>query len=121
MKTLTLMPTVVPQSYILAARRPNTARRAFTLIELLVVIGITVILFSLLLRPLVESLRLTQSAQVQAAAQDAGRITLERLTRELGSAVFVYDNASHAFVSTNVAGTPPTGAQTDRFYKLPRH
>ena len=82
-------------------------RAAFTLVEMLVVIAITVILFALLLRPLVESLRLTQSAQVQAAAQDAARITMERITRELGSAVYVYDNASHPFL--NATAPVPAG------------
>lgn len=114
MKTaVNLMLSLKPQMKPLSARGRSAVQRAFTLVELLVVIAITVILFSLLLRPLVESLRLTQGAQVQAAAQDAGRITLERLTRELGSAVFVYDNASHPFA--NAAGTTPAGAQTDRF------
>ncbi len=88
-------------------------RRAFTLVELLVVIAITVVLFTLLLRPLVESLRLTQSAQIQAAAQDSARTTLERISRELGSAVYVYDGTSHPFPSSG--NTAPAGAQTDHF------
>ena len=69
----------------------------FTLVEILVVIGITAVLFFLLLGPLVNSFRLTQRAQMLVAAQDSARRTLETLTRELGSAAYVFDNASHPF------------------------
>ncbi len=85
-------------------------RQGFTLIELLVVIAITAVLFFLLVRPLIESLRLTQRAQLQAAAQDSARKTLEIISRELASAVYVFDNASHPF--TLPAGTTPTANDT---------
>lgn len=85
-------------------------RPGFTLIELLVVIAITAVLFFLLVRPLIESLRLTQRAQLQAAAQDSARKTLEIISRELASAVYVFDNASHPF--TLPAGTTPTANDT---------
>ncbi len=94
---------------------PRTAqvrrlRQGFTLIELLVVIAITAVLFFLLVRPLIESLRLTQRAQLQAAAQDSARKTLEIISRELASAVYVFDNAGHPF--TLPAGTTPTANDT---------
>lgn len=76
-------------------------RRAFTLIELLIVIGLTAVLFALLLVPLVSAIRYTQQAQIVTAAQDAARTTRERLTRELGSALFVFDGTSHPFITTN--------------------
>ena len=76
-------------------------RRAFTLIELLIVIGLTAVLFALLLVPLVSAIRYTQQAQIVTAAQDAVRTTRERLTRELGSALFVFDGTSHPFLTTN--------------------
>ena len=75
--------------------------RAFTLIELLIVIGLTAVLFALLLVPLVSAIRYTQQAQIITAAQDAARSTRERLTRELGSALFVFDGTSHPFVTAN--------------------
>ena len=75
-------------------------RRAFTLVELLIVIGLTAVLFTLLLVPLISSIRYTQQAQIVTAAQDAARTTRERLTRELGSALFVFDGTSHPFVTT---------------------
>ena len=75
----------------------KTLRRAFTLIELLIVIALTAVLLTLLIVPLISALRYTQQAQIVTAAQDAARIVKERITRELGSAVFVFDGTSHPF------------------------
>ncbi|MGI4787485.1 MAG: PulJ/GspJ family protein [Janthinobacterium lividum] len=79
----------------------RTAARAFTLVEILIVIALTAVLFALLLIPLVSALRYTQQAQIVTAAQDAARITKERITRELGSAIFVFDGTSHPFQTAN--------------------
>lgn len=79
----------------------KTLRRAFTLIELLIVIALTAVLLTLLIVPLISALRYTQQAQIVTAAQDASRITRERITRELGSAVFVFDGTSHPFQTAN--------------------
>ena len=80
-----------------------SARRGFTLIELIVVIAVTTVLFSLLIIPLIAALRFNQQAQSVTASQDAARITRERLTRELGSAVFVFDGTSHPFQAATIA------------------
>jgi prepilin-type N-terminal cleavage/methylation domain-containing protein len=93
-------------------RRHSGSRRAFTLIELLIVIGLTAVLFALLLVPLVSAINYTRQAQIVTAAQDAARITRERLTRELSSAMYVFDGTSHPFLVP--AGTPPT--QSDDRY-----
>ena len=77
--------------------RRTPLNRAFTLIEILIVIALTAVLFALLIIPLVSALRYTKQAQIVTAAQDAARITRERITRELGSAVFVFDGTSHPF------------------------
>lgn len=82
-------------------RLHNPLRRAFTLIELLIVIALTAVLLTLLIVPLISALRYTQQAQIVTAAQDAARITRERITRELGSAVFVFDGTSHPFQTAN--------------------
>ncbi len=79
----------------------RTLRRAFTLIELLIVIALTAVLLTLLIVPLISALRYTQQAQIVTAAQDAARITRERITRELSSAVFVFDGTSHPFQTAN--------------------
>ena len=93
------------------ARQFNkTQEQGFTLIELLVVLAITAVLFGLLLVPLVQAVRLTQRAQILAAAQDSARKTLEQVAREAGSAVYVFDNASHPFTYT----TAPA-ANADKF------
>ena len=91
---------VPPGSNFMNTLRPKTSsntRRAFTLIELLVVIAVTTVLFSLLLIPLISALRFNTQAQSVTASQDAARTTREILTRELGSAVFVFDGTSHPF------------------------
>ncbi len=75
----------------------NLGQRAFTLIELLVVIAVTAVLFSLLIIPLISALRFNEQVQSVTASQDASRVTREGLTRELGSAVFVFDGTSHPF------------------------
>ena len=79
----------------------KTLRQAFTLIEILIVIALTAVLFALLLVPLVSALRYTQQAQLVTAAQDAARSTEERITRELSSAIFVFDGTSHPFQLTS--------------------
>jgi len=91
--------------------RANT-RRGFTLIELIVVIAVTTVLFSLLIIPLISALRFNQQAQSVTASQDASRITRERLTRELGSAVFVFDGTSHPF---SVPAGTVVGPGDDRY------
>ena len=93
------------------------ARAGFTMVELLVVIGISVLLFGLLLKPLVDSLSLTQQAQATAAAQDSARKTMEIMTRELGSAAYIYDNASYPVAGTtaNATATASNPYPFDRF------
>ena len=93
-------------------------RFAFTLVEILVVIGITAVLFFLLLGPLVNSFRLTQRAQMLVAAQDAGRRTLENLTRELGSAAYVFDNTSHPFAQLVAVDAEYTQDQFSNFLDI---
>ncbi len=97
----------------------GTRRRAFTLIELIIVIAITAVLFGLLLTPLISAIRYTQQAQIVTAAQDAARTVKEGLTRELGSALFVFDGTSHPFLVTGATtyadGTPRPGPSDDRY------
>lgn len=79
-----------------ALRRYDAKKRspqnAFTLVELLVVIAITSILLGLLFGPIISSFNLTRRARSISQAQDAARFGLERLTRELGRATYIYDN-----------------------------
>lgn len=77
--------------------RSASVRCAFTLIEILIVLALTTLLFALLLVPLVSAIKYTRQVQSLTAAQDAVRITRERLTRELSSAVFVFDGTGHRF------------------------
>lgn len=62
----------------------------------MIVVVITILMLGLILGPVVQTFNLTSRAQKQIEAQDAARATLERISRELAEAVFVYDNTSHA-------------------------
>lgn len=70
----------------------------FTLVELLVVIAITAILLGLLLIPLVQGFRLTRQGQIQAQAQDATRLAINRLANDLKRAAYVFDNADRVIM-----------------------
>ena len=102
----------------LLPRKIAKTNSGFTLVEILVVIGITAILFFLLLGPLVNSFRLTQRAQMLAAAQDDARKTLEILTRELGSAAYIFDNNSHPFTQATPASTQYSQDQFSNFLDI---
>ena len=78
------------------SRTPVRSRGGFTLIEVLVVLAITAILTTLLVTPMVQSFNITRRAQATILSQESGRQALEQLTRELQSAVFVYDNTGEA-------------------------
>ncbi len=101
------------------AETRRDAARAFTLIEILIVIALTAVLFALLLIPLVSALRYTQQAQIVTAAQDAARIAKERIARELGSAVFVFDGTSHPFQLTSGTTVAPGDDAYTNFLDLP--
>ena len=92
--------------------------RAFTLIEILIVIALTAVLFALLIIPLVSALRYTKQAQIVTAAQDAARITKERITRELGSAIFVFDGTSHPFQLSSGTTVAPGDDKYTNFLDL---
>lgn len=72
----------------------NARRAAFTLAELLVVMAISIILLALLFGPMIQSFNFTRKARAVSQAQDAARFGLQRLTRELSQATFVFDNSS---------------------------
>lgn len=80
-------------------------RAGFTLIELLVVIAITVLLFALLFTPMIASFNLTRDARIKIEVQDAARMNLERISRELSDAMFVYDNSQTPMMVRNPSGT----------------
>lgn len=84
------------------ARQRRTAWKepfaAFTLVELLIVIALTGLLLALLFGPLIQGFRLTRRATALVQAQDASRFGLERLTRELRQATYVFDNSATPIV-----------------------
>ena len=74
------------------SRTDGRSDRAFTLTELLVVIAITTILLGLIAIPLIQSFNITKRIRGQATAQEQARLGVERITRELGQAAFLFDN-----------------------------
>ncbi len=74
------------------------SQKGFTLLEMMVVIVITIIMIGLVLGPVVQAFNLTSRAQKQIQAQDTARQLLERISRELSEAVFVYDNTSRPII-----------------------
>lgn len=88
--------------------------RGFTLMELLVVMAISVILMYLVLAPVYKSFTLTRSAQAMVDSQDAARMALQGISRELGQAMYVYDNSSVQITAnvTDMPGSAPADAET---------
>ena len=88
-------------------------RRGFTLVELLVAMAVSSILLFLVMYPVINSLKMTRQAQAMVEAQDCARMTLAALSRELGQAMFVFDNAQVPItIDTGGVIPPPAVAQT---------
>lgn len=95
------MMTINNKSHI----KSHRGRGGFTLAEVLVVMAISAILMALVLAPVVQSFQLTRQAQAMVDSQDAARMALASISRELGQAMFVYDNAQVLLVPAT-AGLP---------------
>jgi len=96
------------------------SRRGFTLVELLVAMAVSAILLFLVLGPVVKSLQMTRQAQAMVDAQDAARITLLTISRELGQAMFVYDNAQVPYaIDTSTVDAPPNASDIQTPIMLP--
>jgi len=54
--------------------------------------AISMLLLGLIVGPVIQSYNLTQRAQVMVHAQNTARTTLEKISREISEAMFVYDN-----------------------------
>lgn len=98
---------------ILAERymsHPGRHNRGFTLIELLVVMAISIILMGLVLYPVYQSFVITRQAQAMVESQDAARTALQMISRDLGQAMYVFDNAQGPI--TPFSGDLPSGVTT---------
>lgn len=82
-------------------------RRGFTLVEILVVLAILVILFGLLFAPMMTSMEMTTRGRSQVRMQDAARLTIEQIHRELAEAMYIYPTPT----IVTPAGTIPDYSQ----------
>jgi prepilin-type N-terminal cleavage/methylation domain-containing protein len=89
--------------------------RGFTMTELLVVIAITSILMGLLFIPIIQGFNVTRRARAESEAQTAARTGLERITREIRSAAYVFDNtgAPVAIPLNRTVNMAPGGTPTN--------
>ena len=69
-------------------------KSGFTLMEILVVLVITMILMGLVMWPLIRSFELMKSAQTMVDSQNSARAAMAQISRELGQAMYVYDNSA---------------------------
>jgi len=74
--------------------------------------AVTSILLFLVMGPVIQSLRMTRQAQAMVDSQDAARMALLTISREMGQAMFVYDNAQSAF-TIDLTGVPGTLTPAD--------
>jgi hypothetical protein len=82
--------------------------RGFTLIEILVVLALTMMTMGLIFGPLVQSLRITRSAEIIVRTQDNARFALAQVSGDLSNAMYVFDNTTDYvnFRVPNAMGSP---------------
>lgn len=87
-------------------------RSAYTLVELLTVIAISSVLLTLILFPLFQAFNATKQTQLYADALAASKRVIEKVTKEIGSAVAIRDisgtNGSCTVVVPGRSGTIST-------------
>ena len=95
--------------------------KGFTLIELLVVMAISIILMGLVLYPVYQSFVITRQAQAMVESQDAARTALQMISREMGQAMYVFDNAQQPVtpIPTDLPPDVPAGTDVEAPIMLP--
>lgn len=83
-------------------------KSGFTLIEMLVVLALTMMVMGLIFGPLVQSLKITRSAEIMIRAQDNARFALAHVGEDLSNAMYVFDNTHNytIFPVFTTSGTP---------------
>jgi len=71
--------------------RARGGRAGFTLVEVLVVLAVMVIVFGLLFAPMISGLNLVSRGRRHVVMQDAVRLALEQMKRDLAEAVYVFE------------------------------
>ncbi|HAH88079.1 MAG TPA: hypothetical protein DCL60_12000 [Armatimonadetes bacterium] len=78
------------------------SKNGFTLIELMVAIVLTILVMGLILGPVIQSFDFTRQAHVTIEAQDSARIAMMQITRDLGNAMFIYDNTRDSLKAPSI-------------------
>ncbi|MCX7598403.1 MAG: prepilin-type N-terminal cleavage/methylation domain-containing protein [Armatimonadetes bacterium] len=94
-----------------ASGRPRTGRSGFTLVEVLVVLAVMVILFGLLFAPMISGLNLVSRGRRHVVMQDAVRLALEQMKRDLAEAVYVFDPV--VYTVSSIDGQPANSKVVD--------
>lgn len=86
------------------------SKKGFTLLEMMIVVALTVIILGLVFGPLMQTFGLTRRAQIMIRAQDNARLALNQISRDLGDAMYVYDNTRDPinFPVVDSNGSPTT-------------
>lgn len=96
----------------LAARgRSGGGRAGFTLVEVLVVLAVMVIVFGLLFAPMISGLNLVSRGRRHVVMQDAVRLALEQMKRDLAEAVYVFDPV--VYTVNSIDGQPASSKVVD--------
>jgi prepilin-type N-terminal cleavage/methylation domain-containing protein len=77
-------------------------KKGFTLIELVVAMTLAVLVMGLILGPVIQSFDFTRQVHVTIEAQDSARIAMMQLTRDLGNAMFIYDNTRDSLKTPSI-------------------
>lgn len=85
-------------------RDVRTGRGGFTLVEVLVVLAVMVIVFGLLFAPMITGLNLVSRGRRHVAMQDAVRLALEQMKRDLAEAIYVFEPV--VYTVTSMDGQP---------------
>jgi len=85
-------------------------KRAFTLIEMLTVLGISAVILTIIIIPMIQSYNFAREAEGLAEAQERGRILIEHIARDISNGAGVADNTGLSGDTTIVVpgkdGTP---------------
>jgi len=97
----------------------TSVRKAFTLIELLVVIAITGLLLTIIVFPVIQSVKLVHLAESYSDAQTSARHLLDAIGREISNSAGVRDNSGDSGAIDVVVNSGPGSPNPTVTVRLP--